>query len=88
MKITNKTTGDSIIRNGVTSTDANNNNKNGPSNFKGKWILDGVRTTLDGKSDTMQNDQGIITLQKETNEIQVDNFTGKVMFDFPFWWLS
>lgn len=88
MKITNKTTSDSIIRNGVTITDANNNNKNGPSNFKGKWILDGVRTMLDGKSDTMQNDQGIITLQKDTNEIQVDNFTGKVMFDFPFWWLS
>lgn len=88
MKITNKTTGDSITRSGVSTTDANNNRKNSPSNFKGKWVLDGVRATLDGKSDTMQNDQGIITLQKETNTIQIDNFIGKVMFDFPFWWLS
>lgn len=88
MKITNKTTGDSITRSGVSTTDANNNRKNSPSNFKGKWVLDGVRTTLDSKSDTLQNDQGIITLQKDDNVFEIENYTGTVAFDFPFWWLS
>lgn len=88
MKITNKTTGDEINRKGVTTTDKNNKVTQGKSDFKGKWVLDGVRTTLDGKSDTLQNDQGVITLQKEKNDFEIENFTGKVTFDFPFWWLS
>lgn len=88
MKITNKTTGDAVNRLGVTVTSKDGKKTQEKSDFKGKWVLNGVRTTLDGKSDTPQNDQGIITLQKGENEFAIENFSGKVSFDFPFWWLS
>lgn len=88
MKITNKSTGNEISRIGGSTINSSNKRTDGPSNFKGKWILDGVRTTLDGKSDTLQNDQGVITLQKGNNNFEIENFTGKVTIDFPFWWLS
>lgn len=88
MKITNKTTGDELNRLGMTTTGQDNKTVQGKSDFKGKFVLNGVRTTLDGKSDTLQNDQGVITLDKGINEFQIENFTGKVTFDFPFWWLS
>ncbi|MQB58362.1 phage tail family protein [Lactobacillus reuteri] len=83
MKITNKTTGNSISRVGV-----NVGGKMTNSAFNGIWVLDGVRVTLNGNSDQMQCDTGVITLQPGNNDFQIDNFSGKVTFDFPFWWLS
>lgn len=87
MKVTNKTTGDEIARKGV-ATLTKDKTTYGKSDFKGKWVLNGVRTTLNGKSDAMQVTEGVITLQKKSNQFEIDNFTGKVTFDFPFWWLS
>ena len=73
MKVTNKTTGDSISR-----KDA----------FSGTWVLDGVNPELNGKGDLLNTDMGVITLQVGNNEFQVDNFSGTLSFDFPMWWLS
>ena len=92
LKITNKTTGDSISRVGAYTTGSSGDkpatNKEGQSPFNGTWEINGVRTTLNGKSDQMQTDDGVIRLQPGNNEIMVDNFSGKITFDFPFWWLS
>lgn len=92
LKITNKTTGDSISRVGAYTTGSSGDkpatNKEGQSPFNGTWEINGVRTTLNGKSDQMQTDNGVIRLQPGNNEIMVDNFSGKITFDFPFWWLS
>ena len=92
LKITNKTTGDSISRVGAYTTGSSGDkpatNKEGQSPFNGTWEISGVRTTLNGKSDQMQTDNGVIRLQPGNNEIMVDNFSGKITFDFPFWWLS
>lgn len=92
LKITNKTTGDSISRVGAYTTgsggDKQATSKEGQSPFNGTWEINGVRTTLNGKSDQMQTDNGVIRLQPGNNEIMVDNFSGKITFDFPFWWLS
>lgn len=92
LKITNKTTGDSISRVGAYTTGSSGDkpatNKEGQSPFNGTWEINGVRTTLNGKSDQMQTDNGVIRLQPGNNEILVDNFSGKITFDFPFWWLS
>jgi len=87
MKITNKTTGDSIERIGKMSTDVNGDSAS-ESSFNGTWQINGVRTTLNGKSDQMQTDDGVLKLQPGNNEIQITNFSGKITFDFPFWWLS
>lgn len=73
MKITNKTTGDSISR---------------PENWSGTWVLDGVNPMLNKNNDGINTDHGIITLQKGDNSFHIDNFSGKVTFDFPLWWLS
>lgn len=73
MKVTNKTTGDSIFR------------KDG---FNGTWILDGVNPELDSKGDLLNTDMGVISLQVGDNEFQIDNFSGTTSFDFPQWWLS
>lgn len=73
MKVTNKTTGDSISREKA---------------FNGTFVLDGVNPTLDGKGDLLNTDYGIITLQIGNNDFQVDNFSGTISFDFPMWWLS
>lgn len=83
MRISNLTTGDVVERTGATGDNPNAN----PA-FNGIWKLTGVRPTLNGKSDLMQMNDGVITLQPGFNHIKVENFTGKITFDFPFWWLS
>lgn len=73
LKVTNKTTGESISRKG---------------SFNGTWVLDGVNPELNGKGDLLNTDMGVISLQVGDNEFQVDNFSGTIGFDFPMWWLS
>ena len=72
-KITNETNGTSISR---------------EKSFSGKWVLDGVNPTLDGKPDLVNTDYGTIALSMGDNRIKLDNFSGKVTFDFPMWWVS
>lgn len=88
LKITNKTTGDSISRTGTVNTSKDGDKTEDNSSFNGQFVVDGVRPTLNGNSDQMQCDDGVLTLQPGVNEFQIDNFSGKVTFDFPFWWLS
>ncbi len=88
LKITYKTTGDSISRTGTVNTSKDGDKTENNSSFNGQFVVDGVRLLLNGKSDQMQCDDGVLTLQPGINEFQIDNFTGKVTFDFPFWWLS
>lgn len=88
MTITNKTTGEKMERCGRTTTSENGQTTASDSHFDGTWKLDGVRKTLNGNSDEMQCEYEVFTLQPGENEFQIDNFTGKVTFDFPFWWLS
>lgn len=73
MKVTNKTTGDSISR---------------EKGFSGTWVLNGMNPELDGKGDLLNTDMGVITLQVGSNDFQIDNFSGTISFDFPMWWLS
>ncbi|MCZ3746570.1 phage tail family protein [Limosilactobacillus vaginalis] len=56
--------------------------------FSGQWVLDGVNPTLDGKPDLANTDYGTIALQMGGNHFQVENFSGRITFDFPMWWLS
>lgn len=84
MKITNKTTGDVFERQGL----ANGSKVFKDSKFSGTYVIDGVRPTLDGKSDEYSTNHGIITLQIGANDFQVDNFSGTITFDYPDWWLS
>lgn len=75
-KITNKTTGDYISR------------KDG---FSGTWKLEGCIPTLNDNGDQKNitgTHGGVIKLQIEKNEFQVENFSGNISFDFPFWWLA
>lgn len=88
LKITNKTTGDSISRQGTVNTSKDGDKTENNSAFNGQFVVDGVRLLLNGKSDQMQCDAGVLTLQPGINEFQIDNFSGKITFDFPFWWLS
>lgn len=88
LKITNKTTGDSISRTGTVNTSKDGDKTEDNSSFNGQFVVDGVRLLLNGKSDQMQCDDGALTLQPGSNEFQIDNFSGKITFDFPFWWLS
>lgn len=88
LKITNKTTGDSISRTGTVNTSKDGDKTEDNSSFNGQFVVDGVRLLLNGKSDQMQCDDGALTLQSGINEFQIDNFSGKITFDFPFWWLS
>lgn len=81
MKITNKTTGDVFTRN-LTYT------KDDTTAFNGTYVIDGVRPTLNGKSDDYYTNKGVITLQIGKNDFQIDNFSGTVTFDYPDWWLS
>lgn len=73
MKITNKTTGDSFTYKKA---------------FSGKFVLDGVNPTVNGKGCLADTDYGVITLQIGKNSFQVDNFSGTISFDFAMWWLS
>lgn len=73
MKITNNTTGDSISR---------------TNGWSGKWELDEVNPMLNGNHDGINTDHGIITLQIGANNFVIQNFSGKVTVDFPFWWKS
>lgn len=86
MKITNQTTGDVFTRKGT--LDASSNEQLKDSAFNGTYVIDGVRPTLDGKSDDMNTDRGVITLQIGSNSFQVENFSGTISFDYPDWWLS
>lgn len=72
-KLTNKTNGTSISREKA---------------FSGKWVLDGVNPTLDSKPDLVNTDYGTIALSMGNNSFNVENFSGKITFDFPMWWLS
>lgn len=85
MKITNNTTGDVFTRTGV--LDDNGNTLQG-SDFNGTYVIDGVRPTLNGNSDDLYTDHGVIRLQIGENDFQIDNFSGTVTFDYPDWWLS
>lgn len=87
MKITNRTTGNYIKRSGYVTTSSNGQQTH-KSDFNGTWVLDGVRPTLDGKSDLMNCTPDVITLQPGANTFSVENFSGTVSFDFPIWWLS
>jgi len=58
LKITNKTTGDTITRAGMEI-----NGKAVNSSFDGQFAIDGVRETLNGKSDTMNCTPDTLTLQ-------------------------
>lgn len=73
MKVTNKTTNESISR---------------EKGFTGTWVLNGVNPELDGKGDLLNTDMGVISLQVGNNDFQIDNFSGTISFDFPMWWLS
>ena len=84
LKITNRTTGDIVERNGTQEGD-----KRIPSPaFNGTYVIDGVRPTLNGKSDEMETNGGVLTLQIGENDFQIDNFSGTITFDYPDWWLS
>lgn len=83
LKITNKTTGDAITRAGMEI-----NGKSVNSSFDGQFVIDGVRETLNGKSDTMNCTPDTLTLQIGKNDFQIDNFKGTIKFDFPMWWFS
>lgn len=85
MKITNKTTGDVFTRKGI------KNESDGMvrgSEFSGTYVIDGVRPTLNGNSDDLYTDRGVIRLQIGKNDFQIDNFNGTITFDYPDWWLS
>lgn len=88
LKIVNKTTGEEFDRDGGLNTTASGNAPVADSHFDGTWKLDGVRKTLNGKPDELHGSPDVFTLQPGKNEFQIENFTGKVTFDFPFWWLS
>lgn len=85
MKITNKTTGDVFTRKGI---HGENGQTTKGSDFNGTYVIDGVRPTLNGKSDDIYTDRGVLTLQIGKNDFQVDNFSGTITFDYPDWWLS
>lgn len=85
MKVTNKTTGEYVGRIGASTGKDSTHEK---TNFSGKWVLNGVRKTLNGKSDNMHCTSGVLTLAKGPNEFQIDNFTGTITFDYAEWWLS
>lgn len=75
-QIRNLTTGDFIQR---------------PKAFNGTWILDGVNPTFNNDGDQLNitgTHGGVITLKNGKNDFQVDNFSGEISFDFPFWRLS
>lgn len=82
-KLINTTTGSEIYRNGMMVGNEVKNNA-----FNGTYVIDGVRPTLDGKSDAASTNSSMMTLAKGPNHFKVENFSGKVTFDFPFWWLS
>ena len=88
MKISNKTTGEYVTRNGMITTTKDGKKETEKTNFSGKWILNGVRKTLNDKSDNMHCDSGVLTLAKGPNEFQIDNFSGTITFDYAEWWLS
>lgn len=88
MKITNKTTGEYVTRSGMLTTNKDGESETERTNFSGKWVLDGVRKTLNGESDNIHCDSGVLTLAKGPNEFQIDNFNGTITFDYAEWWLS
>lgn len=88
MKITNKTTDEHVVRSGILLHDKDGKEVRENTNFSGKWVLNGVRKTLNGKSDNFHCSSGVLTLAKGPNEFQIDNFNGTVTFDYAEWWLS
>ncbi|WP_251576516.1 phage tail domain-containing protein [Limosilactobacillus agrestimuris] len=87
MRIFNKTTNTEFGRTGMV-TDSKDGSKTKKSDFSGRYVINGIRPTLNGKSDYLNCDGGVIVLDKGPNTIEIQNFSGKVAFDFPFWWLS
>lgn len=87
MKIINQTTNTEFGRTGMV-TDSKDGSKTKKSDFNGRYVINGVRPTLNGKSDYLNCDGGVIVLDKGQNIFEIQNFSGKVTFDFPFWWLS
>lgn len=73
LKVTNKTDGTSIYK---------------KSAFEGTFTLDGVNPSLNGQGCLLDTDCGVITLAIGKNDFQVENFSGTISFDFPFWWLA
>lgn len=73
LKITNKTTGDVLTK---------------ASAFNGTFVLDGVNPKLNNEGCLLDTNCGVLTLEIGKNEFHIENFVGKVMFDFPMWWLS
>lgn len=88
MKITNKTTNEYVSRSGMVSTTADGKKVQSNTDFKGKWVLNGVRKVLNDKSDNINCDSGVLTLAKGANQFEIENFQGKISFDFAEWWLS
>ena len=88
MKITNKTTNEYICRSGMVTTTSDGKKVEPKTDFKGKWVLNGVRKTLNDKSDNMNCTYGALTLAKGTNQFEIENFQGTISFDFAKWWLS
>lgn len=88
MKITNKTTNEYVSRSGMVSTTADGKKVQSNTDFKGKWVLNGVRKVLNDKPDNINCDSGVLTLAKGANQFEIENFQGKVSFDFAEWWLS
>ena len=75
-KITNKTNGDYVYRSKA---------------FNGTWVLNGVNPTLNNDGDQLNivgTHGGVLTLGIGKNDFAIENFSGKVTFDFPFWWLA
>lgn len=59
--------------------------------FDGELSLDGPNAEFNGQGallDVSGTDGGVIDLKQGKNDFQVDNFSGTISFDFPFWWLS
>lgn len=87
LKMVNQTNGTMLERSGaVTNTSSGQTQQK--SNFSGTFKIDGVRPTLNGKSDEINCTDNEFHLAKGNNTIQISNFSGSVSFDFPFWWLS
>lgn len=88
MELTNTTTGDKIVRNGYDMVTSNGRQAKSNGSFNGTFVVNGVRPTLNDKSDGMNVNSSMMTLKSGINNFQVKNFSGKITFDFPFWWLS
>ena len=87
MKITNETANMEIDRTGfITFTSSGKQSHD--SSFNGTIVINGISPKLNGKSDYINWTSTAINISKGDNHFVIENFSGKVTFDFPFWWLS